>query len=103
MSRHFKSLILGVSTCLAALLLVGAVLDKPSADAPYRHLAVLTEVLHRIKSDYVEEPDLKSVTLGAINGLLQSVDPFASYLNADQYKEYVKQKDTAQGDVGLVL
>lgn len=103
MNRYWKNIILGLATCLAALLLLGAVLDKPSPDAPYKHLAVFTEVLHRIKSDYVEEPDLKSVTLGAISGLLQSVDPFASYLNAEQYKEYLKQKDALNGDVGLVL
>jgi carboxyl-terminal processing protease len=103
MHRRLKAFILALSTCLAALLLVGAVLDKPGSDTPYRHLAVLTEVLHRIKSEYVEEPDLKSVTLGAINGLLQAVDPFASYLNAEQYKEYLKNKDALQGDVGLLL
>jgi len=43
------------------------------------------------------------VTLGAVNGLLEAVDPFASYLNADQYKQYLKEKDAARGDVGLVL
>jgi carboxyl-terminal processing protease len=31
------------------------------------------------------------------------VDPFASYLNADQYKEYLKRKDAYKGDVGLIL
>jgi len=103
MPSRWKGLILGFSICLAALLLVGAVLDKPASDVPYKHLAVFTEVLRRIKSDYVEEPDLKSVTLGAINGLLQAIDPFASYLNAEQYKEYVKQKDALKGEVGLVL
>ncbi len=103
MNSRLKVLVLTFSTCLAALLLLGGMLDKPAGGAPYRQLSVFTEVLHRIKSDYVEEPDLKSVTLGAINGLLQSLDPFASYLNAEQYKEYVKQKDALKGDVGLVL
>jgi len=103
MNSRLKGLVLGSSICLAAVLLVGAVLDKSASDVPYKQLAVFTEVLHRIKSDYVEEPDLKRVTLGAINGLLQSVDPFASYLSAEQYKEYLKQKDAQVGDVGLVL
>lgn len=103
MHSRLKAFTLGSSICLAALLLVGAVLDKPASDVPYKQLAVFTEVLHRIKSDYVEEPDLKRVTLGAINGLLQSVDPFASYLSAEQYKEYLKQKDAHSGDVGVVL
>src|SRR5260370_19360940 len=46
---------------------------------------------------------MKSVRLGALNGLLESIDPFASYLSADQYKEYLKKKDAYKGDVGLVL
>ena len=74
-----------------------------SPEDTYRHLAVYTEVLSRIKSDYVEEPDMKSVTLGALNGLLESIDPYASYLNADQYKQWQKSKDQHKADVGLVL
>lgn len=38
-----------------------------------------------------------------MNGLLESIDPFASYLNADQYKEYMKHSDSYKGDVGLIL
>jgi carboxyl-terminal processing protease len=61
-------------------------------------------VLSRIKADYVEEPDMKAVTVGAINGMLESIDPFASYLNADQYKQYLKAKDgPKKADVGLIL
>src|SRR3954452_16061741 len=104
MNSRVKFFVVFASTSLAALLLVGAVIGKSaSPDGPYHHLAVYTEVLSRIKSEYVEEPDMKSVTLGALNGLLESIDPFASYLNADQYKEYVKKKDAHKGDVGLVL
>ena len=88
MNSRAKFLVVISSTFLVLLLLLGTVLGKgTSPDNPYRHLAVYTEVLSRIKSEYVEEPDLKSVTLGALNGLLESTDPSASYLNADQYKE----------------
>ncbi len=74
-----------------------------SSDNVYKHLAVYSEVLSRIKSEYVEEPDMSSVTLGALNGLLESIDPYASYLNADQYKDYLKNYDTYKGDLGMVL
>ncbi len=74
-----------------------------SADDVYGHLKVYTEVLERIKLEYVEEPDMKSVTLGAINGLLESVDPFGSYLNADQYRQYEQRQDTSKAGVGLIL
>jgi carboxyl-terminal processing protease len=106
MNSRFKYLIVTMSTLLVAFLLFGAVSsgnNSSNSDDQYRHLGVYTEVLSKIKSDYVEEPDLKSVTLGALNGLLESIDPYASYLNADQYKQYLKQKDLKKADVGLVL
>ena len=104
MNSRAKILIVVSSTLLVLLLLLGTVLGKgTSSEGPYRNLGVYTEVLSRIKGEYVEEPDLKSVTLGALNGLLESIDPFASYLNADQYKEYQKHNDALKGDVGLIL
>src|SRR2546421_11179938 len=104
MNSRAKFLVVVSSTFLVLLLLLGTVLGKGSTpDSPYRHLGVYTEVLSRIKTEYVEEPDMKSVTLGALNGLLESIDPFASYLSADQYKNYLEKKGAAKADVGLVL
>lgn len=104
MNSRFKWTIVGSSTCVVVLLLLGAKNGRAvAADDVYGHLKVYTEVLERIKLEYVEEPDMKSVTLGAINGLLESVDPFASYLNADQYRQYEKTADTARAGVGLIL
>ncbi len=104
MNSRLKFLVIATSTCLAILLVVGSVLGKSSSDdGAYRQLAVFTEVVSRIKSDYVEEPDMKNVTLGALNGLLEAIDPFASYLSADQYKQYLKARESDKADVGLVL
>jgi carboxyl-terminal processing protease len=104
MNRRLKYLIVAVSAGLVVVLLAGAANTKSSSpEDTYRHLAVYTEVLSRIKSDYVEEPDIKNVTLGAVNGMLESIDPYASYLNADQYQQYLKSRDEHKADVGLVL
>jgi carboxyl-terminal processing protease len=104
MNNRFKWTIVGSSTCVVVLLLLGAKTGGAvAADDVYGHLKVYTEVLERIKLEYVEEPDMKSVTLGAISGLLESVDPFASYLNADQYRQYEKSEDTAKAGLGVVL
>ena len=104
MNRRFQYAVVSTSTCLVALLLFGAVRGRSASnDQPYRHLAVFSEVLSKIKSDYVEEPDLKGVTAGALNGLLEAVDPFGSYLSADQFKQYQKNNDTTKGGVGLIL
>jgi carboxyl-terminal processing protease len=104
MNRRFQFSVVAVSTCVVSLLLFGAVHGRSaSTDNPYNNLGVYSEVLAKIKFDYVEEPDMKAVTLGAINGMLESIDPYASYMNADQYKQYLKSKDTKKADVGLVL
>jgi len=104
MNRRFQLAVVATSTCVVLLLLFGAVRGRSaSADSPYNHLGVYSEVLSRIKADYVEEPDMKAVTLGAINGMLESIDPYESYLNAEQYKDYLKSKQAAKADVGLVL
>ncbi|HYA16940.1 MAG TPA: S41 family peptidase [Bryobacteraceae bacterium] len=99
------------STCMVALLLLGVAASKGASAGEtaqgdtniYKHLAVYSEVLSRIKSEYVEEPDMGNVTLGALNGLLESIDPYASYLNASQYKDYLKNFDAYRGDTGMVL
>src|SRR5580692_6434584 len=104
MNRRFQLAVVASSTCVVLLLLFGAVHGRSaSTDNPYNHLGVYSEVLARIKADYVEEPDMKGVTLGAINGMLESIDPYASYLNADQYKQYLQAKQTNKASVGLVL
>jgi len=114
MNTRAKFVVVMSSTCLVALLLLGGVVTKGASASDigddtgagnnvYKHLSVYSEVLSRIKSEYVEEPDMSSVTLGAMNGMLESIDPYASYLNATQYKEYLKNFDTYKGDLGMVL
>jgi len=111
MNSRAKFAVVTSSALLVCLLLFGGVVSRgasaeeqgAASSNVYRHLAVYSEVLSRIKSEYVEEPDMSSVTLGAMNGLLESIDPYASYLNATQYKEYLKNYDSFRGDLGMVL
>ncbi|MBI5086786.1 MAG: PDZ domain-containing protein [Acidobacteria bacterium] len=106
MSNGFKYSVVTVSAILVTLLLVGAMVGQSQEGSPadpYKHINVFTEVFAKIKAYYVEEPEMKNVTLGAVNGLLVSLDPFASYLNADQYKQYLKTKEDPKAGVGLLL
>src|ERR1041385_3224403 len=106
MNSRTKYVFVSTSVVLAVMLLAGQWVGRaPPADDhdTYKHIAVFSDVVARIKSEYVEEPDMKSVTLGALNGMLEAIDPFASYLNADQYKDYLKNKDAKRADVCLVL
>ena len=105
MNSRTKWFVVIGSTCLTIMLLIGSMFGQ-SADQKndvYKHLNVFSDVVAHIKNDYVEEPDMKAVTLGALNGMLEAVDPFASYLNADQYHDYLKNKDVKRPDVGIIL
>src|SRR5512140_2310996 len=105
MSSRIKYIVVTASTCITLMLLIGSVLGQgaSSTDDTLKHIGVFSDVVAHIKSEYVEEPDMKSVTLGALNGMLEAIDPFASYLNAEQYKEYTRYKDVKRPDVGLIL
>src|SRR5215469_15667782 len=104
MNRRFQVAIVGFSTLIVGLLLFGAGYGRSAPpDGPITHLGVYSEVLSRIQMDYVEQPDMKVVTAGAINGMLEALDPFASYLNADQYKQYLASKQATKAGVGLML
>jgi carboxyl-terminal processing protease len=105
MNSRMKWMVVSSSTCLTVLLLTGMMLGKSSDQSSdtYKHLRVFSEVVGHIKEEYVEEPDMKAVSLGALDGMLEAVDPFASYLDANQYQEYLKNKDAHRADVGLIL
>lgn len=74
-----------------------------SDDGAYRQLGVYSEVLSRIRSEYVEEPNIPQVTDGALHGLLESLDANSSYLDADEYKRYKTHKAEGKGEVGATI
>ena len=53
----------------------------------YRQLNLFGDVFERIRSDYVEEPEEAKLIESAINGMLSSLDPHSSYLNAKDYQD----------------
>jgi len=71
MSKATKTVLLVISLALVLLTVAGGLGVKASTgDGAYRQLGVYSEVLSRIRSDYVEEPNISHVTDGALHGLL---------------------------------
>jgi carboxyl-terminal processing protease len=104
MSKTAKATILGISLALVLFTVVGGLgVGASTSDGAYRQLGVFSEVLSRIRSEYVEEPNLKVVTDGALHGLLESLDANSSYLNPTEYKQFKERKGEAKGDVGTAL
>ena len=54
-------------------------------DGAYRQMRVYAEVLKKVQSDYVTDPNMNKVTAGALHGLLESLDANSSFLSAAEY------------------
>ena len=72
-------------------------------DGAYRQMHVYAEVLKRIKSDYVTEPNVNQVTTGALHGLLESLDADSSYLTPTEYKIYKERPSTGVAQIGVTV
>lgn len=102
MSSRLKLSVICSSCLISILLVVGAVLGKSEQqEGAYRPLAVYTEILARIKSDYVEEPDITKVTQGALHGLVEYLDSASSYLSKEQFDAYQEALRNSDGGSGL--
>lgn len=104
MSTKIKAVILTFSAGLLLFTMAGGLKVRASSnDGAYRQIQVYSEVLSRVRSEYVEEPNITTVTDGALHGLLDSLDPDSSYLTPEQYKEYKSEKSSAKGNIGAAV
>jgi carboxyl-terminal processing protease len=102
MSTKLKITIITSSLAILLFTIVGGFVNvrASSNDGAYRQLSVYSEVLSRIRLEYVEEPNIAGVTDGALHGLLESLDANSSYLSAAEYKHYKSMKNGGKADIG---
>jgi carboxyl-terminal processing protease len=105
MSTKLKITIITSSLAILLFTIVGGFFNvrASSNDGAYRQLSVYSEVLSRIRLEYVEEPNIAGVTDGALHGLLESLDANSSYLSAEEYKHYKAMKNEGKADIGATV
>jgi len=105
MSKTTKFVVLGLSFLLATLVVAGGlgVKANTSNEDSYRQIEVYSEVLSRIRTEYVEDPNVAAVTSGALHGLLESLDANSSYLDPTEYKDYKQRKNDGKATIGATL
>ncbi len=105
MSLKTKAAILVTSFAVLLFVVVGewGGVHASSNDGSFRQLEVYSEVLTRVQSEYVEEPNIPKVTDGALHGLLESLDSNSSYMAADDYKAYKAHKTDSKAGIGAVV
>lgn len=112
MSRVFQRLVLILSLAVFAVLGFGFALGEfglfgvragGEQDGAYRQMRVYAEVLKKVQSDYVTEPNIDTVSTGALHGLLESLDADSSYLSPTEYKIYKERPTSGLAQVGITV
>ena len=89
----------------AALVLSASVAGPASSDdaSDYKELDQFMAVFERVKADYVDKVDDKSLIKGAIDGMLASLDPHSSYMDEHDFKNMQSTTDGNYGGLGLTV
>ncbi len=92
---------------VALLLLSGAVSRVPDVRgdeaAPYKALKRFSEVLEIVERNYVEPEETDDLIDGAINGMLQNLDPHSSFMTPDLYREMQVDTKGEFGGLGIQI
>ena len=67
----------------------------------YDKIDLFGEVLDKIKKDYVEEVNQSDALDAAINGVLQSLDPYSAYMSPEIFKEMETETSGEFGGLGI--
>src|SRR5690606_20693433 len=102
MMRKFSLLLAGALMGASAMSLVygvpGSTANAASSDT-YKQLAIFGDIFERVRAQYVTPPDDKSLVENAINGMLTSLDPHSSYMNAEEAQDMRVQ---TKGEFGVL-
>ncbi|MFZ5595003.1 MAG: S41 family peptidase [Pseudomonadota bacterium] len=102
-TRNF--VILGLGLVLGVSINVGhsvfAERDKPAASLPLDDLRAFTEVMNKIKTDYVEPVEDKTLLQNAIRGMLSGLDPHSAYLDKEAFKDLQVSTTGEFGGLGI--
>ncbi|MCB1427561.1 MAG: S41 family peptidase [Nitratireductor sp.] len=106
MIRRFTLLFAGAVFGASAALVVLTGFNGPGAanaagSSTYRQLSIFGDIFERVRSQYVTEPDDEKLVETAINGMLSSLDPHSSYLNAKDFSDMRVQTRGEFGGLGI--
>lgn len=111
-SRFFQRFVFVLSVAIFAALGFGFVLGEfgwfgvhagGEQDGAYHEMRVYAEVLKKIQTDYVTQPNIGDVTNGALHGLLESLDADSSYLTPTEYKIYKERPASGNAQIGITV
>ena len=86
---------------LALFLFLNSTLAISSESDIYKKIDLFGEVLEKINEEYVEDINQSESMDSAINGLLQSLDPYSAYLSPENFEEMQTETSGEFGGLGI--
>ncbi len=99
MKQKFLGYILTIFTVI--LLNTSSKIYAEDTDKLYDKIDLFSEVLEKIQNEYVEEIDQAETMDSAINGVLQSLDPYSAYMNPKIFEESQTETSGKFGGLGI--
>jgi carboxyl-terminal processing protease len=106
MSFKNKFALIALSATLALYTIAGgwlATRAQQPANDPGAQQKIFESVLNHIQNDYVDDPNMEKVRAGALRGLAYGLDPYSTYLTAEQVKDYRAGNKNNQAGIGAEL
>ncbi len=85
------------------LLLSSFKVQANTSDKLYEKIDLFGEVLEKIREEYVDEVDQAEVMDSAINGVLQSLDPYSAYMSPELFKSMQTDSKGEFGGLGIEI
>jgi len=102
-TRGIVTFLIGVAAGLAAALAGGVLANRDGSGGslPWDDVRLLTEVLERVRQDYVEPVDDHRLLESAVRGMVTDLDPHSQFLDAQEYEEIRISTSGNYSGVGL--
>ncbi|HEX2136120.1 MAG TPA: S41 family peptidase [Microvirga sp.] len=91
----------GGATAVSQTSLLSSTSAIAASAETYRQLSLFGDVFEKVRTDYVERPDEAKLVEAAINGMLTSLDPHSSYMDAKSFRDMQVQTRGEFGGLGI--
>ena len=109
MSRKYQSIVVLLASLFVSVALTltsGVLADRydvgdETDEMPVEQARLFAEVLHKVRSDYIDEVPYEELIEMAIRGMVTGLDTHSAYLDAEEYEEILISTAGSYSGVGL--